>query len=170
MSNLESRGIPDHQTRLKAARVSIRLAQEEVDEFFNPNTHPDRKDDLRKILLEKLADPFEELGYLQGNREGDDRAIDLLGDLLMGFVKYDPAKARLVTFVERILRNKGIDDHRMRTRWQKKTQAGHEERLAKVTYANTLLEFSENFPLVETIEKEIPNFRIEADREMCRAL
>jgi|GEM_PF-1349730 len=170
MSNLESRGIPDHQTRLKAARVSIRLAQEEVDEFFNPNTHPDRKEDLRKILLEKLADPFEELGYLQGNREGDDRAIDLLGDLLMGFVKYDPAKARLVTFVERILRNKGIDDHRMRTRWQKKTQAGHEEKLAKVTYANTLLEFSENFPLVETIEKEIPNFRIEADREMCRAL
>ncbi|MFM8792037.1 MAG: hypothetical protein ACKOFX_06065, partial [Solirubrobacterales bacterium] len=99
-----------------------------------------------------------------------DRALDLLGDLLMGFVKYDPAKARWVTFVERILRNKGIDDHRMRTRWQKKTQAGHEEKLAEVTYANTLLEFSENFPLVETIEKEIPNLMLQADKVMCRAL
>jgi DNA-directed RNA polymerase specialized sigma24 family protein len=131
---------------------------------------PGRGPLLHDTLFEELSEPFEELGYLIGGREGDDRAIDLLGDLLMGFVKYDPAKARLVTFVERILRNKGVDDHRKRTRWQKKTQAGHEEKLAEVTYANTLLEFSENFPLVETIEKEIPNLMLQADKVMCRAL
>jgi hypothetical protein len=170
MSEIESHRITNHKSRLKEARDSIRLAQEDVDEFFNPNTLPDRKENLREILLRKLSDPFEELGYLLGNREGDDRGIDLLEDLLMGFVKYDPTKSRLVTFVEWILRNKGIDDHRKRTRWQKKAEAGHAEKLAEVTYSNTLLEFSENFPLVETIEKEIPNLRLPADKAMCRAL
>ena len=170
MSELEFRCIPNHKRRLKEARDSIRLAQEDVDEYFNSNILPDRKENLREILVRKLADPFEELGYLLGNREGDDRGIDLLEDLLMGFMKYDPSKSRLVTFVERILRNKGIDDHRKRTRWQKKTEAGHEEKLAEVTHSNTLLEFSENFPLVETIEKEIPNLRLQADKVMCRAL
>jgi DNA-directed RNA polymerase specialized sigma24 family protein len=170
MTELESHIIPNFHNRLMAARFSVRLAQGEVDEYFNPNTPPERRQDLHDSLFEELSEPFEELGYLIGGREGDDRATDLLGDLLMGSVKYDPCKAKLLPFVEKVLRNKGVDDHRRRTRRQEKAQAGYEEKLAEVTYSNNLLEFSENFPLVETIEKEIPNLRLQADKVMCRAL
>lgn len=169
-SDREIHSIPNHQNRLLAARFSIRMSQDDIVEFMNPNTLPERKEELRQILLDDLSEPFEELGYLLGNREGDDRAIDLLGDILMGFVKYDPSKAGLLTFAERILRNKGVDDHRNRTRRQKKAEAGYEEKLAEVVYANQLLEFSERFPLVETIQEEIPNLRLEADREIVMVL
>ncbi|MFM7114608.1 MAG: hypothetical protein ACKO26_26010 [Planctomycetota bacterium] len=170
MNQQESGTIPNFHNRLMAARFSIRLAQEDMDELFNPNTPPERRQELHDTLFEELSEPFEELGYLIGGREGDDRATDLLVNILMGSVPYDPSRARLLPFVEKILHNKGVDDHRRRTRRQEKAQAGYEEKLAEVTYANTLLEFSENFPLVETIEKEIGNLRLQADKVMCRAL
>lgn len=170
MSELESSNIPNIEGRLKAARNSIRSAQEEVEEFFCPDTLPGRKEELREILLDKLAEPFEELGYLQGNQEGDDRAIDFLDDLLMGFVKYDPSKARLVTFAERVLRNRGIDDHRKRASRRKRAEDGFDHKLADITYANSLVEFTDRFNLVETIEEEIPKLRLEADRKIVTVL
>lgn len=168
-SDHEIHFIPQRDARLMAARIQIRMSQGDMEEFVNPNTPPDRKKELQTQLMEDLFEPFEELGYMFG-REGDDRAIDLLSDILMEKVDYTPSKGKFQPFVERLIRNKGVDDHRRRTSRQAKAEEAFDYKLAEVTYANNLLEFSEGFPLVETIEEEIPNLRLEADREIVMVL
>ena len=165
----ENQLIRKRQARLKAARMEIRLSQADIEEYLNPLTSPKRKEELLAELLADLCDPFEELGYSSG-WEGDSIAVNVLSDILLGNVEYSPSKGKFLPFVERLIRNKGVDDHRKRSTQRRKAEDSFEYKLADITHANSLVEFTDSFPLVETIEEEISNLRLKADREIVTAL
>jgi len=165
----ENQAIRKRQARLRAARIEIRLSQADIEEYLNPNTSPNRKEELLAGLLADLSDPFEELGYSSG-WEGDSIAVNVLSDILLGNVEYSPSKGKFLPFVERLIRNKGVDDHRKRSSQRRNAEDSFEYKLADIAHANSLVEFSDRFPLVETIEEEIPNLRLEADRKIVTAL
>lgn len=165
----ENQAIRKRLSRLTAARVQIRLSQGDIEEYLNPNTSPKRREELLNDLMADLSDPLEELGYSRGG-EGDSIAVNVLSDILLGHVEYSPSKGKFLPFVERLIRNKGVDDHRKRSSQERRAEDSFEYRLAGITHANSLVEFTDRFPLVETIEEEIPKLRLEADREIFTVL